>query len=245
MRVLGAHRWLGETRGQTLPGRPEHEPYRGDDSGKADTQQDRADEIDDDARVVRPRKRDDASIALNPHAGRSLRREKPGGGCTAITIDLGAPRPANSGGTPTARGADVDAKTTSAAPMAVTVRAAIAATVITRLESLAVKRGGGMTPRSAAQEAANERGSDAPLPSTSSAEAPSASACFRSAVRSAAISLATESGTRSRFHSRWHRSTKSFTLLPPLRRGPTRHRQHRAQPAIQTRHPREHIARRG
>src|SRR6266487_38443 len=108
------------------------------------------------------------------------------------------------------------------------------------LEGLSVK-GGGTTPRSAAQEAANERGSNAPLPSTSSAEAPSASASLRSAARSAAISLAIRSGTRSRFHSRRHSSTNSLTPPPPLPRDPARHRPHRARPAIQTRRPRVHV----
>src|SRR6266571_910150 len=98
-------------------------------------------------------------------------------------------------------------------------------------------KGGGTTPRSTAQEAANERGSNAPLPSTSSAEAPSASASLRSAARSAAISLAIRSGTRSRFHSRRHSSTKSLTAAPPLRQLSGQHPRHRAPLATQTLRP--------
>src|SRR5262249_21377159 len=58
------------------------------------------------------------------------------------------------------------------------------------------------TPRAIAHDAASERGSEAELPSTSSADAPSFAASARSAASSDAISSATRSGTRSRRHSR-------------------------------------------
>ncbi len=76
--------------------------------------------------------------------------------------------------------------------------------------------GKGMTPRSTAQEAANERGSKKLLPRSSSAETPSASASVRSKARSAAISAATGSGTPRRLHSLRHCSTKSFMRPPRL-----------------------------
>src|SRR5919198_355400 len=131
---------------------------------------------------------------------------------------------------------------TSTAPMTVMNTAAIAASLGGLLGSLSLDGAGRITPRSAAQEAANDRGSNALLPSTSSAEAPSASASWRSAARSAAISLATGSGTRSRFHSRRHSSMNLLTAVPPLRRDPARHRRHHAPPAIRTRRPRAHDA---
>ncbi len=153
---------------------------------------------------------------------------------------MGGGEPRNAGTAATATPERVDA---SAMPM--TTTNAEAATPARRSDQRGRPparggSGGPTTPLSSAHDAANDRGSNAPLPSTASAEAPSASASSRSAFRSAAISLATGSGTRRRRHSRRHSSTKSFTftLLPPFRQDRARRRRHHAPTATPTRPPR-------
>src|SRR6478752_7543184 len=99
-------------------------------------------------------------------------RRAPGGGVVLASDSLGSP-----------------VASSSAATITVIAVRAVNATRASGLRRPCSRLGGaGMIPRSLAQEAANDRGSEALAPRYSSAETPSASASSRSEVRSAAIS---------------------------------------------------------